>query len=414
MTAGPNALRGSAPGQKPAFYRCTGTCGLSRSPDRPALHYVLFALPTFTWHFGAPQPSPLLFTIITHSRSPSEGMDSALPSLEDVVARLRMADGLSARARADCRSALRSIGRIIGRPLSEIPASPRHLRSRMDELSPARFGLTPGRWANIRSLALKALKLTGIAALTSRHVSPLSPEWQRLYDLLPKRPQRVKLSRFVHRHSELGVGPKEVTQEAFERFANELEHRGLRSRPREAYREACRAWNWAVENVPGWPCTLIVVSDRRNRYSQPWETFPPSLKADIDAMVEDAISPDLLSPTSRRPIKPVSARSRLTLLRRFISALVLRGRDPLTLCCIADLVEPDTVREGLRFFLERVGQSTHRRHPPNRKADVHPGQALGGCPGRSPRRPRCHPQTPRSRTPWHDREEPRYIATVRR
>src|SRR5262249_22242621 len=28
--------------------RCTGTSGLSRSPDRPALHYVLSALPTFT------------------------------------------------------------------------------------------------------------------------------------------------------------------------------------------------------------------------------------------------------------------------------------------------------------------------------------------------------------------------------
>ena len=66
--------------------------------------------------------------------------------------------------------------------------------------------------------------------------------------------------------------------------------------------------------------------------------FPPSLKADIDAMVKAAISPDLLSPTSRRPIKAVSARSRLTLLRRFSSALVLRGRDPLTLRSIADLV----------------------------------------------------------------------------
>jgi Phage integrase family len=294
-------------------------------------------------------------TIITRSRSICEGMGSALPSLESVFERLETADGLSARARADCRSALRTLGRIIGRPLHEIPASPRHLRSRMDELSPARFGLAPGRWANIRSLALKALKLTGTAALTSRHISPLSPEWRRFYDLLPKRPQRVQLSRVMHWHSELGVGPNEVTQDTFERFAYELEHRGLRSRPREAYREACRAWNWAVKNVPGWPCTPIMVSDRRNRYSQPWETFPPSLKADVDAMVEDAISPDLLSPTSRRPIKPVSARSRLTLLRRFISALVLRGRDPLTLCCIADLVEPDTVREGLRFFLERSG-----------------------------------------------------------
>ena len=48
MTAGHNALRGSGPDQQPAFKGCTGTNGLSRSPDRPALHYVLFVLPTFS------------------------------------------------------------------------------------------------------------------------------------------------------------------------------------------------------------------------------------------------------------------------------------------------------------------------------------------------------------------------------
>jgi hypothetical protein len=92
-----------------------------------------------------------------------------------------------------------------------------------------------------------------------------------------------------------------------------------------------------------------------HRLLEAWENFPPSLKADIDAMLEATVSPDLLSPTSRRPIKAVSARSRLTLLQRFASALVLRGHDALTLRSIADLVEPETVREGLRFFLERNG-----------------------------------------------------------
>src|SRR6516164_737014 len=33
---------------KTSHSRCTGTGGLSLSPDRPALHYVLFVLPTFT------------------------------------------------------------------------------------------------------------------------------------------------------------------------------------------------------------------------------------------------------------------------------------------------------------------------------------------------------------------------------
>jgi hypothetical protein len=45
--AGDNALRGSGPGQKPAF-EMHWHKWVVRSPDRPALHYVLLALPTFT------------------------------------------------------------------------------------------------------------------------------------------------------------------------------------------------------------------------------------------------------------------------------------------------------------------------------------------------------------------------------
>jgi hypothetical protein len=158
----------------------------------------------------------------------------------------------------------------------------------MDGISPARFGLGCGRWANIRSLGLKALKVVGVATVPSRHVARLSAEWQRLSDPLPKRPQRVNLSRFMHRCSEFGIRPQEVSQETFERFADDLEQYGLRARPYQTYREACRAWNWAVDNIPGWPRIIIVVPDRRKRYSRPWESFPASLKADIDVAYEPA------------------------------------------------------------------------------------------------------------------------------
>ncbi|MGB8432298.1 MAG: hypothetical protein WCE72_20965, partial [Pseudolabrys sp.] len=50
MTAGHNALRGSGPGQKPAFDNALAQVGCPDRRDRPALHYVLFALPTFTSH----------------------------------------------------------------------------------------------------------------------------------------------------------------------------------------------------------------------------------------------------------------------------------------------------------------------------------------------------------------------------
>jgi hypothetical protein len=75
----------------------------------------------------------------------------------------------------------------------------------------------------MRSLLVKALKVAGVPALNGRHVCRLSPEWQQLSDPLPKRPQRVNLSRFMHHCSELGIRPQEVTQETFERFADEIE-----------------------------------------------------------------------------------------------------------------------------------------------------------------------------------------------
>src|SRR5438445_860071 len=48
QAAGHNALRGSGPGQKLAFDNALALVGCPDRRDRPALHYVLFALPTFT------------------------------------------------------------------------------------------------------------------------------------------------------------------------------------------------------------------------------------------------------------------------------------------------------------------------------------------------------------------------------
>ena len=55
--------------------------------------------------------------IVIPSRSLREGLNAPTLSLEVVLERLDAAEGLSAYARADCRSALRSLSRIIGRPL---------------------------------------------------------------------------------------------------------------------------------------------------------------------------------------------------------------------------------------------------------------------------------------------------------
>src|SRR5262252_8995911 len=70
-------------------------------------------------------------------------------SLADLLNAVGADMQLSARQRQDTCSALRIVGRALGRPLAELPARPRQLRERLAALTPAMVGVSKGRWANI-------------------------------------------------------------------------------------------------------------------------------------------------------------------------------------------------------------------------------------------------------------------------
>jgi integrase len=97
----------------------------------------------------------------------------------------------------------------------------------------------------------------------------------------------------------------------------------------------------------------------------PWSDFPASLKQDVDAYLQRQASDDLLSEFELKPLRPKSIATRLRQFHLFASALVRRGYDPSTLKSIADLVEPQAVNDGLRFYLDRpegkqaVKQASH-------------------------------------------------------
>ena len=57
MAAGPNALRGSGPKQNGALVKaCVDPSGLSRSPERPYLHYIVMPSPIGTADLSAGVP----------------------------------------------------------------------------------------------------------------------------------------------------------------------------------------------------------------------------------------------------------------------------------------------------------------------------------------------------------------------
>jgi integrase len=123
--------------------------------------------------------------------------------------------------------------------------------------------------------------------------------------------------------------------------------------PEATWRDIVWAWNRCREEVPGWPQVAFAFTSRRNTYSLPWASFPPSLKADVDGYLNRLAGSDLTEDLPFRPVRPATRHLRERQLRTFASAVVHRGSDPATIRGLADLVALDAYQEGLRFFLER-------------------------------------------------------------
>ena len=150
--------------------------------------------------------------------------DPRAPSLATVLATITAMAALPPRHRADLCSAVRSLGQVLGKTPAEIPAEPGVLGRLIRRAMPAAAGVNPRRWANIKSLAIKALHLSGCKVMPSRSLHPLTPAWAELDALLPTRYFRAALSRLMHFCSAQGIEPAAVDQAVFDRFGAAIMH----------------------------------------------------------------------------------------------------------------------------------------------------------------------------------------------
>src|SRR6185437_14590963 len=176
-------------------------------------------------------------------------------------------------------------------------------------------------------------------------------------------PLRRGLARFSKYCSARGIGPDAVTQAVFDTFYDDLVAHCLVRSPRETQQTAGRAWNTAVDTLPGWPAVPLVIADFRRNPSLPWDAFPASLRADV----ADFLTPRGADPfdlTSDAPVLRASTLQNKALqLRQFVTALVQSGRDPASLTSLTDLVQIDTAKAGLKVLWERSNQAkTTRNH----------------------------------------------------
>jgi integrase len=271
-------------------------------------------------------------------------------SLADALTAVQTRD-LPKRRKQDMASALRTDGRVLGKPLERIPAHPRLLAAQLKKVAPLAFGLSLRRWANVRSLTHAAIALIRPTS-PGRHLNPLLPGWQALLDQLETEATGRMVSRFSHFCSAEGIEPQGVRPDTFDEFRRYLDDTPLIA-PDQVFSMTARGWRKAQETVESWPRTTVPIPARGRRWTMQWKSFPPSLRRDFENFRCRRLDDDPFEEEPSRPLRATTLATREWQLRAFASALVLCGYDPAKLTSLRDLTEIEAFKNGLRFLRER-------------------------------------------------------------
>jgi integrase len=273
------------------------------------------------------------------------------PTLADLLELVPGLDGVSAQARQNMKTGIRTLCRLLDRQPQFVPIAATALRKMFDEALPAAAGVSVSNWRNVKTNVRRAIKLSSLSDETGVADVPLSDAWQRLIDKIPNSKQRGLIRRFARFCSGCQVAPTDVDDAILAKYHAFLEATQLYRDPVRSVIVLAWAWNKAVAREGTYP--RLNPPSRSRKYALDWADLPPSLVKDVQAFHDSCLNPDLFDPASRRPASPVTIQGRDYLMRRFASALVSRGIDVNDLRCLADLFRPERLKEGIRFFLAR-------------------------------------------------------------
>ena len=163
------------------------------------------------------------------------------------------------------------------------------------------------------------------------------------------------LSRLMRWCSAEGIAPGDVDQAVIERFGAALCQDSFHDNPEDLWRRTVRAWNQAVETVPGWPQLVLAPPAGREAYVLAMEAFPLPFQADAKLWLDRLAGKAGLDVGPVKPLRPATLDKWRFAIRQLASALVLGGRDVTSFAGLADLVTPEAAEAILRFYLTRAG-----------------------------------------------------------
>ncbi len=300
----------------------------------------------------------MTMSLASRNPGPPRPTPSIGPSLADVLPRVRHLNGASGRARQNMASSIRTFCRVLDRRPELVPVSAPAFRSIVRSAHPAALGVGPTRWRNVVSDVRRAIRLSGLGGRLGISDALLTEEWRLLVSRLTDQWKRSAVKRFGQFCSACQVAPRDVDDAALQRYREYLEETQLHRDPVRSVACLTRAWNRCAERDAVWPGISLTVPNRSRRYALEWSDLPASLLADVQAFHVRSLNPDPFNAEAGCPVRPSTIAHRDGLIRRLAAALVAQGVPKDDLHTLADLVRPDRLKQGLRFFLERAGHQT--------------------------------------------------------
>jgi integrase len=271
-------------------------------------------------------------------------------TLQDVTDGIAGHPELSATRKRDLRSAIATYGRLVERPLGEIPLDLQALRQTFDTVVPAQAKISRKRWANLRSDVAAAIAASGLRPMLQTARVALSSLWQQVLSGAGDKSVSLGLSRLAHWASDRQLGPEQIDGAVLETFFAELETGSLVRNLKAQHRTTIKCWNRLVRLAPERQLRPQVIPACEKASSRvAWAELPASFRDDADKYVRWCAVLDPLDEHARaRRLAPATLRLRLDYIHLAASAALAAGIEAARLISLASLVEPEIFRVILR------------------------------------------------------------------
>jgi integrase len=284
-----------------------------------------------------------------NSKHPDASVAAPPANLAILLAALEGQCGLSESRRRDLRSAVKRVAQLLGNAPAAIPLAMDTISDGLRSINPIAIGMTPKRFANVRSDFVAAVKASGLVPVKIESKAALSPEWRQLFARLSGRRANLGLSRLGHHASAKGIQPEGINDEIIDGLMAAVREGSLHQNPKALHRQVTLIWNEAARDPELGLNPVTVPSFRGPPKRVDLSLLPHSFVADRDSYLSWCAATDPFAVDARpRPLAARTLKLSRDQIHAAVTALVKSGTSPESIQSLADLVTPSNFKSIFR------------------------------------------------------------------